>query len=318
MKKKSIIFGPVPSRRLGLSLGVDIVPFKTCSLDCIYCQLGCTEEKTVARKRYVRPEEVLSELKAVLAEKQRIDWITFSGSGEPTLNEDLGEMIRGVKKLTSIPVAVLTNATLLSNPVVREELRAADLVVPSLDAGTEEAFREINRPHPDLSLKELVEGTAIFTEGFPGEVWLEVMLAAGINDSPVEIGAITERIAKIKPAKVQLNTIVRPPARETARPLSAGRLAEISISLEEKLAGIPVEAAAPFRGGGREEAGGSVGERIIDYLKRRPATLDDFSAGLGVGRKKLLEEIAPLLETGKVEERSVGSKRFFVVGGGAG
>ena len=182
----SQIFGPVPSRRLGFSLGVDTIPFKTCSLDCIYCQLGRTTNKTIERKEYIAGENILREIEEILKRKKKIDYITFSGSGEPTLNSRMEEMITQIKRLTSIPVAILTNGTLLYQPRMREELMEADLVIPSLDAVSEEVFEKINRPHHKLKINEVIKGINTFSQEFRGKIWLEIMLVKGVNDFPGE------------------------------------------------------------------------------------------------------------------------------------
>lgn len=312
MKKKSLIFGPVPSRRLGFSLGVDVVPFKTCSLDCVYCQLGCTTDKTLARKRYFRTEEVAAELRAVLPRKERVDWITFSGSGEPTLNAQLGEIIDRVKEFTDIPVAVLTNGTLLHEPAVREALRAASLIVPSLDAGTEPVFRKVNRPHPGLTLEKVVGGIAGFTAEFPGRVWLEVMLVKGINDSEAELGAIARRINKITPGKIQLNTVARPPAEKEARALNPEEMEKARAILEAQLYGAPVEVVGDFGGEEGRKKRGEVKRSVVEYLKRRPGTLEDLSVSLGFHRDVLIGYLHALLESGEVREEYRGSEKYFI------
>lgn len=158
MSKQKYTYGPVPSRRLGLSLGIDIVPFKTCSFDCIYCQLGRTTNKTIERKAYVTTTELLTELQVVLKDDEQIDYITFSGSGEPTLNSEIGQMIREIKRITTIPVAVLTNSSLLAQESVQEDLLSADLVIPSLDAVTAETFQKINRPYTGIEISQVVKG----------------------------------------------------------------------------------------------------------------------------------------------------------------
>jgi len=180
---KSVTYGPVPSRRLGFSLGVDIIPYKVCSYNCIYCQLGKTTSRTLTRKPYVSPATVIKGIKAAISENKKIDYITFSGSGEPTLNKDLGEMIQKTKKITSIPVAVLTNGSLLWRKSVRDDLALADLVVPSLDAVSSGIFKRINRPAKGLSIKKVLDGIKKFADDFKGEIRLEIMVVKNINDS---------------------------------------------------------------------------------------------------------------------------------------
>ena len=210
-EKRKYVFGPVLSRRLGRSLGIDPVPLKTCTYDCVYCQLGSTPGKTADIKRYSSPEEIAAELKEVLKHVQA-DYITLSGSGEPTLNSAAGELISKIKKITDIPVCVITNGSLLSDSRVRKRLLAADLVVPSLDAGDEEAFQRINRPHNSVGFTDMVDGIEKFSKEFQGKLWLEIMLAAGINDSAEDLKKFLPLIERINPDRIQINTVVRPPA----------------------------------------------------------------------------------------------------------
>ena len=204
------LYGPVPSRRLGRSLGVDIVPFKVCSYDCVYCQLGRTTRLTAEPEELVDADEVMSELERWLAKGNTADYITFAGSGEPTLNSDLGAMISRTRELTDIPSAVITNGALLSDLSVIQGVSEADLIVPSLDAGTEETFRRINRPCEGLTLEMVVEGLRLLRQEFAGAIWLEVMLVRDLNDSDAELAAISAVISGLGPDKVQINTVERP------------------------------------------------------------------------------------------------------------
>src|SRR4030042_1638360 len=178
----SHIYGPVPSRRLGFSMGVDILPYKTCSFDCIYCQLGRTGRRSGRRGHFFSSRDILHQIKQAIARSPRIDHITFSGSGEPTLNTGIGDIIRKIKKMTDIPVAVLTNSSFLSRKAARRAPRAAALVVPSLDAATAAAFRRVNRPLPSLKVEDIVGALAMFRREFTGQSWLAIMLVKGIND----------------------------------------------------------------------------------------------------------------------------------------
>ena len=178
------VYGPVPSRRLGRSLGIDLVPFKTCTYDCVYCQLGRTTNKTIDRQEYVPIKDVLTELEQKLAAGDIPDYISLAGSGEPTLNLGIGRLIAEIKSLTDIPVAILTNGSLLWMPDVQDALMAADLVLPSLDAGDEHLFQYVNRPHEEISFERMVDGIATFTRRFPGEVWLEILLLWRVTGLP--------------------------------------------------------------------------------------------------------------------------------------
>jgi len=311
--KKSTVFGPVPSRRLGLSLGVDIIPYKTCPLDCIYCQLGGTRDKTIARRAYIPPEKVLADLKAALEKAGRIDWITFSGSGEPTLHSGIGEMIKRVKELTDIPVAVLTSGVLLGDESVRRDLLSADLVVPDLDAGTEETFRKVNRPHPDLRLEGVIEGMAGFVSSFHGRVWLEVALVKGINDAPSELKLIGAHAARIGPERIQLNTVIRPPAYSNASALAAGEMQVARDVLRESARGIPIEIIGVFEGKRDNPAGSGLQGKILAFLERRPGTLADLSAGTGASEYEVARILDRLVSLDNVRMGRHGDERYYSI-----
>jgi len=300
------IYGPVPSRRLGFSLGIDIIPFKTCSLNCIYCQLGPTTQRTIRRKEYFSPPEILSQIKKKISSGQRIDYITFSGSGEPTLNKALGKLIREIRKITSIPVAVLTNSTLLSRKSVRNDLLDADLVVPSLDAATQEIFVKVSRPHSSLRLEEILEGLRKFRQEFKGSIWLEIMLVKGVNDSPFHIRKIKEAIAKIKPDKIQLNTVIRPPAEEYARPLSLKDLEKI-----KKILGKNCEIIVEFDREAQKSTPENLEGAIISLVQRRPATVADISNSLGKHKNEIIKYLNLLLVEGKIKSVSHKGLKYF-------
>jgi wyosine [tRNA(Phe)-imidazoG37] synthetase (radical SAM superfamily) len=215
---RPLVFGPKRSRRLGRSLAVDVIPRKTCPLDCVYCELGRTDHLTLERKEYVRADAVLEELREVLRNQEgEIDYITLSASGEPTLNSKLGEIIREIKRMTTIPVAVLTNGVLLFREDVRKDLLAADVVLPSLDAVSDHAFEAINRPHGRLDIEEVIDGLIAFRREFTGQIWLEILLVKGINDTPEELALLKSASERIGPDIIHLNTVVRPPAEGWAR-----------------------------------------------------------------------------------------------------
>lgn len=228
MREHRYVFGPVPSRRLGRSLGVDLVPFKTCSYDCIFCQLGRTTRKTLERKEYVPVKDVLSELRSSLSEGSLPDYVTLSGSGEPTLHSRLEELIVGIKNLTGIPLAVLTNGSLLFDPEVRHSLDRADVVIPSLDVGDDRLFQHVNRPHPDLSFSSLVEGLRSFRRDFSRQIWLEVFLIAGVTDIQAEAEKIASLVRETFPDRIHLNTVERPPAESCALPVPKNTLERLA------------------------------------------------------------------------------------------
>lgn len=290
------VFGPVPSRRLGRSLGIDLVPLKTCTYDCIYCQLGRTTNQTLERKPYVSGKLVIKQLQEKLpALAAPPDYITFSGSGEPTLNPDIGRVIKEIKKLTEIPIAVLTNGSLLHLESVRKALLPADLVIPSLDAGTPQLFKFINRPHHSLSFSQVLSGLKELRKEFGGQIWLEIMLCGGFNDNPKEIHRLREEIERIGPDKIQLNTVIRPPAEEFAYPLSQERLEEISGIFAGRAEVLPPECPAS---GSRVY--GQIDREVLSLLERRPCSLEDLSRAFGVSEKEIGNCLQELRRKGAV------------------
>ena len=214
------VFGPVPSRRLGQSLGIDTIPLKTCNWNCVYCQLGRSVPLTNERREYFPAGDILLEVEQALKSHKsgEIDWVTFVGSGEPMLHSRTGELIRRVKALTPLSVAVITNGALLYLPEVREELSAADAVLPTLDAGNARLYRKINRPHPDTTFERFVDGLVAFRKEYQGKLWVEVMLVRGLNDSEETLREIVAVLKRIQPDEVHINLPDRPPAETWVRP----------------------------------------------------------------------------------------------------
>lgn len=287
------IHGPVPSRRLGRSLGVDLVPFKTCTYDCVYCQLGRTTCKTTERRDYVPIAEILLELEQKLTDGPAPDLVTLAGSGEPTLHSGIGDLLARIKRLTSIPVAVLTNGSLLWMREVQDALMEADLVLPSLDAGDERAFQRVNRPHPDLGFERMVDGIAEFRERFRKPVWLEVFLLAGVTGLAAEVEKIAAAAKRICPDRVQLNTVSRPPAEEFAHSVPAHQMAAFASLFDGKAEVICGERASESQ----PLASPAVTDRdILALLSRRPCTAQGVSAGLGMHIAETTKRLQSLLE----------------------
>nr|MBN1229190.1 radical SAM protein [Anaerolineae bacterium] len=195
------VFGPVPSRRLGQSLGIDTIPLKTCNWNCVYCQLGRTQPLINERREYIPRKTILAQVRDALAAHRPgdIDWVTFVGSGEPTLHSGIGWLIQEVKAAGSLPVAVITNGSLLYLAEVRDALAAADAVMPSLDAGTVELYRRINRPHPEATFERLVDGLIAFRHQYGGKLWIEVMLVRGLNDTEPALQDIAAVLRRVNP-----------------------------------------------------------------------------------------------------------------------
>lgn len=238
------LFGPVVSRRLGLSLGVDVVAYKYCSLNCVYCEVSKTTHLTLKRRSFFRVEEITAELDDFLASGIELDYITFSGAGEPTLYSDLGELIAYIKKkYPQYKLTLITNSTLLKNPQVRSEILPCDLILPSLDAASEECFEQINRPHNKLTAQDLINGLMELRKEYKGQIWLEIFIVPGINDHLEEIELLKAAVEKIKPDKVQLNSLDRPGVEEWVEPAIYLALEEIRAILQEGLQ-TPVEIIA--------------------------------------------------------------------------
>ncbi len=289
------VFGPVPSRRLGRSLGVDLIPFKSCTFDCLYCQLGPTERTTVAREDSAPVEGVMDELKEKLSTHP--DFITLSGSGEPTLYLRIGELIDAVHGATKIPVAVITNGSLLSDREVRRQLLKADVVLPSLDAGDERTFRAVNRPHESISFEQTVHGLVTFRKEYGGQYWLEVLLLAGITDTPERVRKIAEIAKRIGPDRVQLNTCVRPGADPSARMVDRRRLLQLA-----RLFSPEAEVIADYPSAFSDEADTADREAILEMLARRPCTAADVAAGLAIHPTDAIKALDELTREGLVEE----------------
>jgi wyosine [tRNA(Phe)-imidazoG37] synthetase (radical SAM superfamily) len=302
------LFGPVPSRRLGISLGVDIIPFKTCSLDCLYCECGRTTRLTCERRRFFPPQRVLDELQAVLAETPHLDFITFSGSGEPTLNSDLGWLINEIKKTSRVPLAVLTNGTLLFREDVRRDLLRADVVLPSLDAATTGGFARINQPCPGLDLERIIAGLEEFRREYSGRIWLEVFMLKGVNDSEDDMRALQRALQRIHPDKVQLNTLDRPPACPGVESVDYAFLEKV----RAHWTGLPVEIIK--RTGRREEIAAfssNLENSLLNTIRRRPLTLADLMALTAKGEGEVRQYLDVLEREKKIRPVIQGGQIFY-------
>lgn len=274
------LFGPVPSRRLGMSLGVDLVPHKVCSLNCIYCECGATTKLTTERAEYVPYNEVIQELGRFLGNKPALDYITFSGSGEPTLNSRIGDILKFIKQnYPNIPVAVLTNGTLLDNKQVREEILDADLVLPSLDVASDLSFRKINRPFHSLNIEDYINGLIEFRKEYKGKIWLEVLIIPGYNNGKQDLELLKEAFIKIQPDSIQLNTLDRPGVIPSLK--AAGKEELEQIADFWGLDNIEIIAAAPSRKEIKSFRD-DIESAILETIFRRPCTVDDLVKILGL------------------------------------
>ena len=298
------VYGPVPSRRLGQSLGVDPVPFKTCNYSCVYCQLGRTKPLTRMRRDYFEPERILDEVKAALGRCRpgEVDYVTFVGQGEPLLCASLGQLLRGVKALTDLPVAVITNGSLLHQSEIRGELTLADVVMPSLDAADQRVFRRVNRPSPGLRIKEIIEGLTIFRREFAGRLWVEVMLVKGLNDDEGHLLGLRNALLHIQPDQVHVNVPIRPPAESWAEPPDEQGLLRAIATLGEV-----ATIVGPYQGTFELSSDLALPEAIIEIIKRHPMRQEDVLGALGGGDPSLvgaaLAEVAAQGRALKIEYR---------------
>ena len=304
------VFGPVPSRRLGRSLGIDLVPFKTCSYDCIYCQLGRTTNRTIERKEYVLLDDVLEELEYRLATGAEPDYVTLSGSGEPTLYSRLAPLIAGIKERTDRPVAVLTNGSLLWDRDVQESLLEADLVIPSLDAGDEATFQWVNRPHPALSFERVVGGIEEFCRRFRKPVWLEVFLLKGLNATGVQLERIARLVDRIMPDRAQLNSVTRPPSEDFARPAPRDELKQAA-----RLFGDRAEIITEGDTTQHNEYCQARRADILGLLRRRPCTSDDVATGLRLHPNEVAKHLDELVREHVVVCERDGERVFYRAAG---
>ena len=303
------VFGPVPTRRLGMSLGIDPVPLKTCNFSCIYCQLGRTPRMTMKRRPFFGVTDIVGELATALARHQPgdIDWITLVGSGETTLCSRLGSLLYFVKTLSDLPVAVITNGSLLHLARVRADLADADAVLPSLDAGTEELFRGINRPHGDLRFADYVDGLVEFRKSYSGKLWVEVMLVGGVNDSTTALNDIAAVLERVEPDEIHLSTPIRPPAESWVRlPNTDG------LDRAETILGRVAKVLRPVVTDGDPKIEGDLVEGILRVVSRHPLQEIELHRMLNRWvRGRVDETIAALVESDRLQVVKRLGRRFW-------
>lgn len=305
----SYFYGPVPSRRLGFSLGVNLLPKKICPFDCIYCQLGKTKIKSVKRFTYVNLNKLKRELRNILKKKPRISYITISGSGEPTLHKNLDKIIVAIKKATKnkYPVCVVTNSSLFGDKKVRAELKKADLVIPSLDAATANIFNKIDRPCKSIDIQKITEGLIEFRKEFKGRIWLEIMLVGNINDTLQEAKKLKEVIKRINPDKIQLNIPVRPAGYKISLPEYE------KVKAIKHIIGSKAEVVSYFHKERQKRFSKNAKEDIINFLKARPASAEDLVSSLGLKEKQVFTALKELLFGKKVKVGIWSTKKYFFI-----
>ncbi len=307
MSERNRIYGPVPSRRLGLSLGIDLAEMKHCPLDCVYCQLKATTRHDTVRESPAMPEAIIEQARARLASGPRPDFLTLGGSGEPTLYRDLAALITGLRRAFDIPIALLTNAVLFVDPAVRRDAALADVVLPSLDAWDEASFKLINQPCEGISFADYIDGLRAFREQFSGRIWLEVMILGGISDNPETVARLAGIAAGLRPDRIQLNTPIRPPAYTMAVPVTYEKLKDLAPLFDP-----PAEATADFPDHDEKDARDGVGNReVLEMLERRPCTVDDLAAGLDAHRLEIIKIVSVLLKRGELTSVESNGQTYY-------
>jgi len=309
MKSKNYkhLFGPVPSRRLGRSLGVDMVPFKTCSYDCVFCQLGRTTDKTTVRKEYVSANEIIDELRGWIEDGGEADYITIAGSGEPTLNSGFGKVIDYIKSAAEIKVALLTNGSLLSDVDVRESAAKADVVKVSLSGWDKTSFDCINRPGDGLNIKDSIEGLCEFREMFSKQLWIEVFMVWGVNSIPADVKKIANIIRTIRPDKVQLNTAVRPPAEDFVQAVPKEKLEKLAKLFEPE-----AEVIAEYSSDQSVKVKANE-QTILEMLKRRPCTADQIADVFNMHKNEVAKYIGKLVRTDQIQIKKKLNVNYYSV-----
>jgi wyosine [tRNA(Phe)-imidazoG37] synthetase (radical SAM superfamily) len=307
----SYLFGPVQSRRLGVSLGIDVIHSKTCSLNCVYCECGRTTELTLDRREYADTGKIIAELTNYLSGKPTLDYITFGGSGEPTLNTGTGRILRFLKEhYPAYKCALLTNGTLLYLPEVREELLPFDVVLPSLDAVSDRVFAKVNRPHGKLLNRTIIQGLIDFRKEYKGLLWLEVFIVPGINDTPSELALFRESIKEINPDRVQINSLDRPGACDWVQPASRGKLQDIAGFFSP----LPVEIISRRASGATaplpQKADGSP-DAILAMIARRPSTVEEIAALAGLDINQANKILSALEDSKRIEKQTGGDNSFY-------
>lgn len=301
------LFGPVPSRRLGRSLGIDVIPYKTCTFDCVYCECGATTNKTCSRGEFFPLSDLLDELEEGLSGlRSKPDVVTLSGAGEPTLYERAGELIREAKRLSGLPVAVITNGSLLDRPEVREELLESDILLPSLDTAVEETFGLLNRPHRECNLHSIIGGIEAFLEKYKGTVLLEILFLEGFNADEENLVALKKITDRLPLDSIQINTAVRPGTEKGIGPLAPSALQGIAARFgprAEVITGVRAEASS------REDR--AIRETIIEMLRRRPCTSLDISTSLGIPVPETAKILEQLVSEGMLSAERHGEALFY-------
>ncbi len=314
-EKSQYVFGPVNSKRLGHSLGIDVTPKKICTYDCIYCQIGKNENTKVKQIETADVDSIVFEVQKYLHKYKNLEYITFAGSGEPTLYKDIKRLIIELRETTNIPVCLITNGSLFYKQEIREQVLRADLVIPSLDAGCDETFQKINQPNKAIEFDKMVDGLIKFSHLYKGSLWLEVFIIEGVNDNADEMGKIADIASKMKLEKLQLLTADRPVAYKEYKAVSYEKLALLAKCFE----GIEgrryeVEVISSAKARNKYEDNKDINENdIIALITRHPTTLENIAFSLAADLNTVQSLLESLIEQGKVQVKEVGHESCYRV-----
>ncbi len=313
------LFGPVLSRRLGVSLGVDMVPHKYCTMNCIYCEVGKTTNLLKERDEYIPVQGIITELKDYLSNNPEPDYITFSGAGEPTLNSGIGEVVRFIKdNFTREKIALITNASLLSDPQLRSEIVDIDLIMPSLDAVSDDVYNLINRPCTGISIDDIIEGLISFRKESESQMWLEVFIISGVNDNEDELSLLKKAISKINPDRVQLNSLDRPGTESSVNKVTLEELERIAAKLDTNKVDIISRTAKSIKNVDKkinsetsDEDQALIETRIIATVSRRPCTAEELALILNCRSERIQKVIAKMEKNGVLSSAEKERGRFY-------
>jgi len=306
MRTHKYLFGPVASRRFGRSLGVDLLPLKTCTLDCVFCQLGRASSSNPDRGEYVPTQDVLAELDYWLHHGGQADFITLSGSGEPTLHTRFGEVLDFIKAQTLIRSLLLTNGTLLHMPEVRQAACVANVVKVSLSAWDQASFERVNRPAAGITFDKVLQGERDFRSAFSGELWMEVFVLSGINSAPRDMDKIARLAGEIGPDRIQLNTVARPPADEFALAVPREEMESLSRLFEP-----PAEVIAEYRAAHKTRRPMAT-EAVLAMLRRRPCTAEQIAEAFDLQVSEVAKCVGELLKTNKIRENRRQHHSYYI------
>jgi len=308
-KSYKYIFGPVPSRRLGLSLGIDLLGDKICSMDCVYCEVGKTRLLTLERAEYVPAETVLDELRSYLEnlKDQKPNYITFSGMGEPTLHSRIGYIIDKIHEMTDIPVCVLTNSTTIVNDDVFNELLKADVVIPSLDAVSRSTFLKINKPVKNINIEIIIKRLAEFKLKFKGKLLIEILFVKDLNDNDNELKALSEAINIINPDGLQIHTVARPSLSDMLNRASDEFLNKAKMFLRLSSPEIQIYSKNSAMDHKSED------DMIVSLLKIRSCFFEEIVRSTGITSERLKVLLNDLDHAGRITKVKFNDRIYFKV-----